>query len=437
MFDKRLFNVTVLGLGFMFVFTAFQTFSNVEVTILNSLSADDKTFTGNGYTSLAIIYAMLAIGNWLAPSIIGAIGARMSMVIGSLTYLLFIASFLIPKTWLLYTVSALMGIGASLIWTGQGNYLTLNSDDLTMARNSGIFWALLQSSMLYGNCYVFIAFEGKQHIDEHTRNTVTIVLTALSLIGLVFLVLLRPAVSADGEVLARRTVGPIKAFREAMSLLTRKEMIFLCITFLYTGFELSFYSGVYSPSIGFTLNISDNPKRLTGLSGIAIGVGEIAGGLLFGLLGSKTVRWGRSPIVILGFVVHIVTFFCIFLNLPNSAPLGDTTDQAYIQSNVILAIACSVLLGFADSCFNTQIYAAIGTIFSEESAPAFAIFKFTQSLAAASAFFYSKYIGLYIHLAILVVWATLGTATYCITERMVNNSKEVDDESQINQSKRF
>jgi len=57
---------------------------------------------------------------------------------------LFIMSFSIPHTWLLYLASCIIGVGAALIWTGQGNYLTLNSSEDTISRNSGVFWALLQ-----------------------------------------------------------------------------------------------------------------------------------------------------------------------------------------------------------------------------------------------------------------------------------------------------
>jgi MFS-type transporter involved in bile tolerance (Atg22 family) len=84
---------------------------------------------------------------------------------------------------------------------------------------------------------------------------------------------------------------------------------------------------VYSPSIGFTTKIGESAKQLVGLSGIFIGVGEVFGGVVFGLLGKRiSTKIGRDPIVILGFIVHIVAFFLIFLNLPNYANLGDTKD---------------------------------------------------------------------------------------------------------------
>lgn len=56
------------------------------------------------------------------------------------------------------------------------------------------------------------------------------------------------------------------------------------------------------------------------------------GGMLFGLLGNKTAKWGRHPIVVIGFAVHTISFFLIYLNLPNSAPFQDTDDTAVISS---------------------------------------------------------------------------------------------------------
>lgn len=50
---------------------------------------------------------------------------------------------------------------------------------------------------------------------------------------------------------------------------------------------------MYSTSVGATLKFED-PKRLVGLIGIFTGIGEVAGGTVFGLLGSKTTKKGRQ-----------------------------------------------------------------------------------------------------------------------------------------------
>lgn len=46
--------------------------------------------------------------------------------------------------------------------------------------------------------------------------------------------------------------------------------------------------------------------------------------------------------------------------------------------SVGVALLCSFLLGFGDSCFNTQLLSIIGFMFRDDSAPAFAASKFIQ-----------------------------------------------------------
>ncbi|KAE8743668.1 hypothetical protein FOCC_FOCC010709 [Frankliniella occidentalis] len=147
-------------------------------TVLQSITDDDPSFTGTGYTSLAVIYAVFAVCNWAAPSIISVIGPRAAICLGAVTYGFFISTFLYPSTWLLYVSSAVIGFGAAIIWTGQGNYLTLNSTKETISRNSGVFWAMLQCSMFFGNIFVVFVFSGKTHIDEATRKLVFSVLVS-------------------------------------------------------------------------------------------------------------------------------------------------------------------------------------------------------------------------------------------------------------------
>lgn len=153
----------------------------------------------------------------------------------------------------------------------------------------------------------------------------------------------------------------------------------------FAGFELSFFSGVYSPSIGFTLKFGDIAKQLVGLSGICIGIGEIFGGVLFGLLGNRTMKFGRDPIVIMGFFVHLISYLLIYLNLPDDAPFNNTEEVGHFDPPIVwLALLCSVLLGFGDACYNTQIYSMLGGAFAKNSVAAFAVFKFTQVILTSA-----------------------------------------------------
>ena len=72
--------------------------------------------------------------------------------------------------------------------------------------------------------------------------------------------------------------------------------------------------------------------------------------------------------------------------------------------------------GLGDSCFNTQVYSILGSVYKEDSAPAFAIFKFVQSTSAAIAFFYSNHMELPYQLLILVIFCVCGTISFCAVE---------------------
>nr|XP_034363309.1 UNC93-like protein MFSD11 isoform X3 [Arvicanthis niloticus] len=210
----------------------------------------------------------------------------------------------------------------------------------------------------------------------------------------------------------------VDAFKKSLKLCVTKEMLLLSVTTAYTGLELTFFSGVYGTCIGAVNKFGTEEKSLIGLSGIFIGIGEILGGSLFGLL-SKNHRFGRNPVVLLGTLVHFVAFYLIFLNMPGDAPIAPvegTNSSAYIRPSKEVAILCSFLLGLGDSCFNTQLLSILGFLYSEDSAPAFAVFKFVQSICAAVAFFYSNYLLLHWQLLVMVIFGFFGTISFFTVE---------------------
>ncbi|XP_042823733.1 UNC93-like protein MFSD11 isoform X2 [Panthera tigris] len=402
--SKKLFNIIILGIAFMFMFTAFQTCGNVaHGNYLWSVLSFKFDYTISGcHCRTSALY----VCKWFI---------------------------LQPFPWSFYTASVFIGIAAAVLWTAQGNCLTINSDEHTIGRNSGIFWALLQSSLFFGNLYIYFAWQGKTHISESDRRTVFIALTVISLVGTVLFFLIRQPESenvlgedesSDEQDLevnesAQNTMAKaVDAFRKSLKLCVTREMLLLSITTAYTGLELTFFSGVYGTCIGAVNKFGTEEKSLIGLSGIFIGIGEILGGSLFGLL-SKNNRFGRNPVVLLGILVHFIAFYLIFLNMPGDAPIAPvegTDSTAYIRSSKEVAIFCSFLLGLGDSCFNTQLLSILGFLYSEDSAPAFAIFKFVQSICAAVAFFYSNYLFLHWQLLVMVIFGFFGTISFFSVE---------------------
>ncbi|KAH0518686.1 UNC93-like protein MFSD11 [Microtus ochrogaster] len=377
--SKKLFNIVILGVAFMFMFTAFQTCGNVAQTVIRSLNSTD--FHGSGYTSLAIIYGVFSASNLITPSVVAIVGPQISMFVSGLFYSMYIAVFIQPFPWSFYTASVFIGIAAA----------------------------------------------------ENDRRTVFIALTVISLVGTVLFFLIRKPdpenvfgeeESCDDqdmeapESAQNNVTKAVDAFKKSLKLCVTKEMLLLSITTAYTGLELTFFSGVYGTCIGAVNKFGTEEKSLIGLSGIFIGIGEILGGSLFGLL-SKNNRFGRNPVVLLGALVHFVAFYLIFLNMPGDAPIAPvegTDSSAYITPSKEVAILCSFLLGLGDSCFNTQLLSILGFLYSEDSAPAFAVFKFVQSICAAVAFFYSNYLLLHWQLLVMVIFGFFGTISFFTVE---------------------
>lgn len=330
--DVRLLNVIMLGVAFHLIFFSFQTSVFVQQTVVNSIKTKPEyEFTGDGYISLCIIYSVFAISNWLSPSIISLSGSKYGMFLGAITYAVYTASFIYPTTILFYTAAALVGFGAGPLWTAQGGYLARNSDSKTSSRNAAIFWSMLQSSILFGNIFVYFAFDSQSIISDKTRYILYGALTIVAMIGITVILSLRN--DSDCSDMNIVLGGPTKLtawgqFCEAVKLIKSFKIILLSFAFLFTGVYLSFFTGIYGTAIGATSQFGADAKKYIGLSGILIGMGEIFGGSVFGLSGKLiSQRISRDTIFVLGYLAAIGSIGLIYVNIPPDASLNKLSLQ--------------------------------------------------------------------------------------------------------------
>lgn len=425
--DFQLKNVISLGLAFFLIFFSFQTSVFIQQTVVNSIKTKPEyNFHGDGYISLCITYVVFAISNWASPSIIAITGLKLGMFLSAITYALYSASFIYPTTTTFYLAAILIGLGAGPLWAAQGNYLAENSEPQTTSRNSGLFWSMLQSSMLFGNMFVYLAFNNKTTISDETRYLVYGVLTSVCILGMIILSTLRQKTRTTTITSTSDSLSACGQFRAALKLSITPNMLLITMVSLFTGQLLTFITGVYGTALGSTWQFGLDAKKYIGLAGVFIGLGEIGGGSVFGLFGAKVNKFvGRDKIAILGLLSVSIAFGLVYINLPPDSPLTDRAQfNAIIEPEIWIAMVAAILLGLGDACFNTQIYSILISLYKSDSLGAFALFKFAQSLGSSLSFLYSTKLNLYYQLYLLTGGAFLATISFCIVD-----SRQVDPES--------
>lgn len=96
---------------------------------------------------IGIVYVVFIISNQVAPSIVGMIGAKWTMVAGSVGYFLVVAGTASQNAHLTLVGGACVGFGAGLLWSGQGRMVT----DLSTDSTRGFCWGIFDALMMGGS----------------------------------------------------------------------------------------------------------------------------------------------------------------------------------------------------------------------------------------------------------------------------------------------
>ncbi len=302
--------------------------------------------------------------------------------------------------------------------------MSRNSSPEDVDRNSGFYFFVYFGSGVVGNVYWYYQFgDSGDDIDSATRDTFVTVLLAVSIAGIAVYCLLLPMPwaneqnndeSTDNKT-QKKPISPIEMLKKSLNLLATREMALLSVFFLYDGLAVTFWSGVYGPTLSFTNNFDMDGHSLAGLHGIMVYAGCMLGGGSLAILGQVGYKLRRYPVVLLATILNFVAYALILLYVPKDAPLGETElDEVAIldPGNTALALTASVLMGVSTGLMETQILALLGAAYPDEASHAFAVQKVVYHGAKCVSFGYVGFIDLYWQLGILVALGTLGTLTF-------------------------
>ena len=142
-------NIVVVSVAFLFLFTAFQSLSNLQ----SSLNREK----GLGTVGLSIIYGSLVISCMFLPTfIISHIGCKWTVAFSMLTYILYMVANFYATWGTIIPGAIILGLGAAPLWSAKCTYLTEtgawyakmtgNTSDDIINRFFGIFFMIFQTS---------------------------------------------------------------------------------------------------------------------------------------------------------------------------------------------------------------------------------------------------------------------------------------------------
>ncbi|CAJ0571565.1 unnamed protein product, partial [Mesorhabditis spiculigera] len=379
---------------------AFEIQAQVVIPVLRSIADEgghgitDKS----GYYVSTILYLTYTFMNFLVPPVIAKIGPKWAMVAGMLCYVTYMLGFLHVEGWLLYSLSALLGLGAALLWTSCGVNLVRISEEKNVARNSAILWTTVQFSLIVGAAFLIIVLRSEELSKSY--RVIYMACAVLGLVGAGIIALMptpqlrRGSSSSDGS--ADSNISVLNAFEDTFRLLKTKEMMLLCVVFFFNGFQTVFFGAMYTASLAATTRM-DSHEIAIAYAMLAIGAGEFCAGTFFGISGnSRGSQFGRKRVAVIGTCLLLVANVLSIINLPPDAPLHETDNIGFIEPSLWIALFVAFLLGLADCCWQTQTYTILGGMYKDEqSPPAFALFRCFQALSTSIGCFIAPQFELY------------------------------------------
>ncbi|NP_001183030.1 UNC93-like protein 3-like isoform 2 [Zea mays] len=403
-------DVHLLSSAFLFVFLAYHAAQNLQSTV--------NTDENLGSISLGVLYTSFTAFSAAGSAVVRWMGSRRALVAGTSGYLLFIAANLLPSWYTMVPASLYLGFTASIIWVGQGTYLTSAAlsharennlpEGPTLGSFNGEFWGMFASTQVIGNLIsLALLRNGKDGGSITGKNLLFAVFLGCMIVGIVLMCLLSKRDEKKDNTPTHSSFGAMLKY--IIAPLKDKRMLLTIPLIAYSGLQQAFVWAVFTKSI---------VTPVLGISGVGgamaiYGAADVVCSLVAGRLTSGL----RSAafIVSVGAILQaIVLFWLLLFYSPMDGLLG-----------AAIPLFIGALWGVGDGVLNTQLSALLGLLFEDVKEAAFAQLKVWQSGAIAVIFFLSPSITLQAMLLLMAAALVISFGSFLFLTLVVEKSSPV------------
>uniref|UniRef100_A0A0K0FBN0 UNC93-like protein MFSD11 (inferred by orthology to a human protein) n=1 Tax=Strongyloides venezuelensis TaxID=75913 RepID=A0A0K0FBN0_STRVS len=405
---KELLLVHLLGVGFLFLYLGFDIKAMIEENMLHSVSHLDPNRMNAyaGYYGLALNYAASAITALITSYIVDTIGAKWSMVLSGFIFTIHMAFFMFLNSHVYYIVSALMGLGNSLSWTGHGVYLREITTKNNYLRNSAICWAVNLISLPLGGIALLVLeeFLEGELMDYMPISTIRIVMSLFLATSFISFILFSTLPNFSGSKKAFSKEKLVNSLKKNLTMIKDRRLQLLIPCFFFIGYESGYWVAIYPTCLTFlkTLNLGST-LRLTAFYTIACGIGQIIMSLIISWISKRYTVNGYKYSITLAGILHFMTFVLIFCCIPPESKYMHTSKESFLPASGFTVLLISFLLGAGDGAWNSIRTGACTSQFKDETSQAVSISRLFQSIGCSLSFIFGPSLNLYIEMTGLTI----------------------------------
>lgn len=395
-------DIHLLSFAFFLVFLAYGAVQNLEST----LNTEDDL----GTTSLGILYLSFTLFSLVASRVVRMLGSKHALVLGTTGYWLFIATNLKPLWYTMYPASVYLGFAASIIWVGQGTYLTSAArshakdcnlhEGTVIGKFNGEFWGMFASTQVIGNLISLALLKSEKGNGSIGGITLlfSVFLGSMTL-GTILMCFLHKR-DIEGEGLQKPYAGfgsfIVSLLESVVSPLCDKRMLLIIPLLAYSGLQQAF---VWAE---FTKEVVTPALGVSGVGG-AMAVYGAADVICSLVAGRFTSNLSSITFIVSGgaFLQILVLFWLLLKYSLTSGILG-----------FVYPLLMAIIWGTGDGVFNTQLNAILGMLFKHNTEAAFAQLKVWQSAATAIVFFISPYISFHVMLLVMIGTLCISVSSF-------------------------
>ncbi|KAK6192767.1 hypothetical protein SNE40_004185 [Patella caerulea] len=419
---KELRNTAIISVSFMVVFTAHIALQNLQ----SSLHEEEQL----GIIALSCLYGSIIFSGILAPTFIGAIGAKGCIIASWIGHLIYTSANFYPTWGTLIPASILLGIFFGPLWTSQSLYIsacaysysgsTDESPYSVLSRLNGLFFMMYETTQITGNlisslvlqhstynmsdenitkycgphdCPGHINSTNIEEPDEDLFHLLLGIFLSLEMIGLFITIVFLSSLPKSDWTLSKSVK---ESLASCFVTLVKSEILFLVPFIMFQAMEQAILLGDFTKSyISCPLGI-----HMVGFVMACYGAATAVFAFVFSRLAKYT---GRYLLFLMAFSTNMALLIFLYFWTPSS-------------DNPVLIFAIPTIWGIAESIWQTQSSSLIALLFSDKKEPAFANYHTWKAVGFTLTFIYGSFLCVSVKLLIAASLLGIGMVLYVYVE---------------------